>query len=204
MNFRPGALLLAPAALLTFVSPAAADPFDGPHFGASAGYHRDEVGPQLGDDVELPRELTQDSAYFQLFAGYDLAVAPKVRLGVEAAIGLGAEDELVLRNDAGQIEIDPEYTFEATGRLGYLVSDKAMLYVRGGYQNSRIEASFTPAGQSTTRDKDNADGWLVGGGGEYAFTDNLRTRIEYRYADLGNDGARWDRHQVLAGVLWSF
>lgn len=204
MNTRLGALLLTPLALGAISNPAHAEEFEGPFVGAAAGYSRDEIGPDLGDDFALDRELDRDAAYFQLFAGYDYAVAPKVRLGVEAAFGLGADDELRLRGADGAIELDPEYTFEFTGRAGYLVSDNALLYVRGGYQNSRIEATLTEVGQPTLRDKDNADGWLAGGGIEYAFGNHLRTRLEYRYSDLGNDGAEWDRHQVLAGVLWSF
>lgn len=204
MNTRIGAALVAPLALLAISSPAAAEDFDGPFVGAAAGYSRDEVGPDLGDGLALASELDRDAAYFQLFAGYDYAVAPKVRIGVEAAIGIGADDALNLRDSAGSLELDPEYSFEATGRIGYLVSDNALLYVRGGYQNSRVEATLIEAGQPALRDKDNVDGWLAGGGLEYAFGNNLRTRLEYRYSDLGSDGADWDRHQVLAGVLWNF
>lgn len=109
-----------------------------------------------------------------------------------------------LGNASGSIELDPEYTFEFSGRAGYLVSDNALLYLRGGYQNSRVEATLVEAGQPTLRDKDNADGWLVGAGLEYGIGNNLRTRIEYRYSDLGNEGGDWDRHQILAGVLWNF
>lgn len=204
MNTRIGAALAASLALIAISSPAAAEDFDGAFVGAAAGYNRDEVGPDLGDGLALASEIDRDAAYFQLFAGYDYAVAPKVRIGVEAAIGIGADDALSLRDPAGSLELDPEYTFEATARVGYLVSDKALLYVRGGYQNSRVEASFAETGQPVLRDKDNVDGWLAGGGLEYAFGNNLRTRLEYRYSDLGSDGADWDRHQVLAGVLWNF
>jgi outer membrane immunogenic protein len=204
MNTRIGALLLTPLALVAISNPAQAEEFEGPFVGAAAGYSRDEIGPDLGEDFELDRELDRDAAYFQLFAGYDYAVTPKVRLGVEAAFGLGADDELRLGNANGAIELDPEYTFEFTGRAGYLVTDKALLYVRGGYQNSRVEATLTEVGEPTLRDKDNADGWLAGGGLEYAFGNNLRSRLEYRYSDLGNGAANWDRHQVLAGVLWNF
>lgn len=204
MNTRIGAALAAPLALIAISSPALAEEFDGPFVGAAAGYSRDEVGPDIGDGLALPNELDRDAAYFQLFAGYDYAVAPKVRIGVEAAIGIGADDALNLRDSAGSLELDPEYSFEATGRVGYLVSDNALLYVRGGYQNSRVEATLIEAGQPALRDKDNVDGWLAGGGLEYAFGNNLRTRLEYRYSDLGSDGADWDRHQVLAGVLWNF
>ena len=204
MNTRLAALLLAPVAFASFTSPAQAEEFEGPFVGAAAGYSRDEIGPDLGDGLAPADEIDQDAAYFQIFAGYDYAVAPKVRLGVEAAFGLGADDELRLSDAAGSIELDPEYTFEISGRAGYLVSDNVLVYARGGYQNSRVEATLTEAGQPTFRDKDNAEGWLAGGGVEYAFGDHLRSRIEYRYSDLGADGADWDRHQVLAGVLWNF
>ena len=198
------ARVAAPLILLAAASPALADEFEGPFVGAASGYSRDEVGPELGDGIALPTELTRDAAFFQVFAGYDLAVASKVRVGVEAAFGLGADDALRLRDPAGAVTLDPEYTFEVSGRAGYLVADKALLYVRGGYQNSRVEATVAETGSATVRDKDNADGWLVGGGVEYAFSDALRSRIEYRYSDLGSDGATWDRHQVLAGVLLNF
>lgn len=204
MTTRLGALFIASIAFASFATPAMAEEFEGPFIGAAAGYSRDEIGPELGDNTQLPNQLSQDAAYFQLFAGYDYAVAPRVRLGVEAAFGIGADDELELGDSVASVELDPEYTFEFTGRAGYLVSDKALVYVRGGYQNSRVEATLSASGQPTLSDKDNADGWLVGGGLEYAFGSNLRSRIEYRYSDLGNDGATWDRHQVLAGVLWNF
>ncbi|WP_341711433.1 porin family protein [Erythrobacter sp.] len=204
MTTRLGALFIASIAFASFATPAMAEEFEGPFIGAAAGYSRDEIGPELGDNTQLPNQLSQDAAYFQLFAGYDYAVAPRVRLGVEAAFGIGADDELELGDSVASVELDPEYTFEFTGRAGYLVSDKALVYVRGGYQNSRVEATLSASGQPTLSDKDNADGWLVGGGLEYAFGSNLRSRIEYRYSDLGNDGASWDRHQVLAGVLWNF
>lgn len=198
------ARLAAPLIMLAVASPAFADEFEGPFVGAATGYSRDEVGPELGDGIALPAELTRDAAFFQLFGGYDFAVAPRVRLGIEAAFGLGADDALRLRDPAGSITLDPEYSFEVSGRAGYLASDKALLYVRAGYQNSRFEATLAQTGSATARDKDNADGWLAGGGLEYAFSDALRSRIEYRYSDLGSNGAAWDRHQVLAGVLLNF
>ncbi len=204
MNTRFGVLLSAPLALIAYSGPALAEDFEGPFVGAAAGYSRDEIGPDLGEGLTLARELDRDAAYFQIFAGYDYAVAPKLRLGVEVGFGIGEDDKLALSNTASSIGLDPEYTFEFTGRTGYLVGDKALLYVRGGYQNSRVEATLIETGQPALRDKDNADGWLAGGGLEYAFGNNLRSRIEYRYSDLGSNGAEWNRHQVLTGVLWNF
>jgi len=53
-------------------------------------------------------------------------------------------------------------------------------------------------------DKDNFDGWSVGGGVERAITNRVSARVEYRYSDLDGNGAEFDRHQVLAGVAWHF
>lgn len=203
-NMKKFAAALLIAGLAASAAPASAEAFDGPYVGVAAGFTRDEVGPALPQDVTISGDRGQDAVYFQGFAGYNLAVAPRVRLGTEAAFGIGADDNFVASNTNASLDIDPEYSFEFTGRVGYVVSDKLMAYARGGYQNARVEFELAEAGSTVLRDKDNLDGWLVGGGLDYAFGDHLSTRVEYRYVDLGNDGASWDRHQVLAGVAWNF
>ncbi|QKG72328.1 outer membrane protein [Erythrobacter mangrovi] len=204
MTTRLGALFIASIAFASFATPAMAEEFEGPFVGVAAGYNRDEIDFELNDGVGLPDEFSQDSAYFQLFAGYDFAVAPRVRLGVEAAIGVGADDQFGLSDSTASIDLDPDYTYEATGRIGYLVSENAMVFARGGYQVNRVEVALAEAGNSPFTGTGDIDGWLVGGGVEYAFGSKLRSRIEYRYSDLKNGGVSWDRHQVLAGVLWNF
>lgn len=198
-----GALLLAPAAFLAFAAPASAEEFEGPFVGAGFGYSRDELGNELDEGLELGDQLNKDAAYFQLFAGYDLAVANKVRLGVEGAFGVALDDELRANFAGNVIQIDPEFTYEITGRAGYLVSDNALVYLRGGFQSSRVEVAVASAGD-TFSDEGYVEGWLAGGGVEYALGGNLRTRLEYRYSDLGSGDVSWDRHQVLAGVVWGF
>lgn len=122
-------------------------------------------------------------------------------MGVDVVFNLEGDDELRLQNAFGGITLDPVHTFELSGRIGFLVTDKALLNARRGYQNSRVEATLAETAAANVRDKDSADGWLVGGGLECAISDALRSRIEYRYSDQGSDRAGWDRHQVLAGVL---
>jgi len=204
MNTRISMMLFLPAAMITVNAPAQAENFEGPFVGVEGGYSRDDIGPDIEDDIEISEDLDRDAAYFQLFAGYDHAVADKVRLGVEAAIGIGADDELSLSDGTDSVSLDPEFSFELTGRAGYLVGENTMLYARGGYHSSRVELTITEEGTADFQDKGYVEGFLVGGGFEHAFGDNLRSRIEYRYSDLGSNGANWDRHQVLAGVLYNF
>ena len=199
-----GALLLAPAAFLAFAAPASAEEFEGPFVGAGFGYSRDELGSEFDEGLELGNDPSKDAAYIQAFAGYDLAVTNKVRLGIEGAIGVGLDDGIRTSFADNSIEINPEFTYEITGRAGYLVSDNALVYLRGGFQSSRVEATVEPDGEEAFSDKGYVEGWLAGGGVEYALGGNLRTRLEYRYSDLGDGDVNWDRHQVLAGVVWGF
>ena len=70
------------------------------------------------------------------------------------------------------------------GRLGY-AWDRVLLYATGGVAfggfNGSISTPFGYDSTSTTR-----VGWTVGGGLEYAVTNNWSIRAEYRYAQFGH------------------
>jgi outer membrane immunogenic protein len=72
------------------------------------------------------------------------------------------------------------------GRLGYAF-DRSLLYVTGGWAFARYDFGGGPApapiccGYSA-----NLSGWILGGGWEYAFTNALSARIEYRYTNYGS------------------
>lgn len=111
-------------------------------------------------------------------------------------------------------------------RLGFTPMDRLLVYGTGGLafgdvKNSARMYSFSGGplayygSQSDTR-----AGWTVGGGLEYAITNNLTVKGEYLYYDLGkktvavnptngvgsNFGARFknDGSIVRAGVNWKF
>ncbi|MGH6666109.1 MAG: outer membrane protein, partial [Pseudolabrys sp.] len=65
-----------------------------------------------------------------------------------------------------------------------------LLYVKGGGAWTRNDASstlFNGAGAvlSTSTGTDDRSGWTIGGGLEYAFTQNWSARVEYDYYDFG-------------------
>ena len=66
------------------------------------------------------------------------------------------------------------------GRLGYAV-DRAMFYVTGGAAFISNETSV-PTTSITIGGNGTQVGWTVGGGLDYAFTNNWFTGIEYRYS----------------------
>jgi outer membrane immunogenic protein len=82
------------------------------------------------------------------------------------------------------------YLGTVRGRLGFAY-DRALIYVTGGlaYGEVKNSASFSVAGLGATwggSKSDTQTGWTLGGGVEYAFTNNLTAKAEYLYYDLGN------------------
>ena len=84
------------------------------------------------------------------------------------------------------------------GRVGYAF-DRVLLYATGGVAFAGINGSIsTPFGYdsaSTTR-----VGWTVGGGLEYAITNNWSVRAEYRYAQFGHSTVYANNSFVLPGL----
>ena len=94
------------------------------------------------------------------------------------------------------------------GRIGYAM-DRWMVYGTGGFawgsvkSSSALSASYisTTTGLSTVdlwsgSNNDTRFGWAIGGGVEYAFTNNITTKIEYLYYDLGSKN-----YAVVGGTL---
>jgi len=72
-------------------------------------------------------------------------------------------------------------------RIG-LAFDRVLLYATGGAAFAGIEKEYTTSvpvfiSESITQTR---SGWTVGGGLEYAVTNNWSIRAEYRYSDFGH------------------
>ena len=200
MNKTLFAVALVGATLAAF--PAQAETFDGPYVGVQAGYNRAEIA----DSVEarpLDAETARNAFVLGGYAGYNKTVGSNIVIGAEAGFGAALDDEVQTVSDGAALEINPRYSFDLTARAGYLASDKLLVYVRGGYANARVRTTLADAEGSVTS-SGNLDGWLVGGGVEYALTDSISARTEYRFQDLGNDGGQYDRHQALVGISYNF
>jgi outer membrane immunogenic protein len=70
------------------------------------------------------------------------------------------------------------------GRVGYAF-DRALFYATGGAAFASIQNSYLAPGGAFTSLGHSRVGWTVGGGIEYAITNNWSIRAEYRYTDYG-------------------
>ncbi|MGN6309213.1 MAG: outer membrane protein [Xanthobacteraceae bacterium] len=129
--------------------------------------------------------------------GYDNQFAPNWVFGVEANYSFKDTGSNFANRGLGSV----------TGRLGYTWGP-ALLYVKGGYgwADSRFSNGFGGDG--------GRDGYTVGGGLEYLFTQNWSGKIEYQYYDFGNvnfvtpggvaGSFRNDEHTIKAGINYRF
>ncbi|SMQ63609.1 outer membrane immunogenic protein [Altererythrobacter xiamenensis] len=197
-------LLTALASFAGFIAvPAQAETFDGPYVGVLAGYNRAEVADRTIEAQPIDAEVSREALVLGGYAGYNYKVNDRLVIGAEAGFSGAFDDELRAQSAGGSVTIDPRYSFDLSARAGYLVNDKTLVYVRGGYANSRVRTTLV-SDDGTTRASDNLDGWLVGGGVERALTDRISARLEYRYTDLGNNGGQYDQHQALVGISYNF
>jgi outer membrane immunogenic protein len=195
--------IAAIAVLGAAAAPAYADTFDGPYVGVTAGWERSEIANRI-DTQPITGEASRDAFVLGGYAGYNLKATDRIVIGAEAGFSASVDDEARANSAGRPLAIDPRYSFDLSARAGYLVTEKALVYVRGGYANARVRTTLVPVTGAPVVSSDNLDGWQVGGGIEYAISDHISARAEYRYSDLGSNGGQYDRHQTLVGVSYNF
>ncbi|WP_295848531.1 porin family protein [Tardiphaga sp.] len=150
--------------------------------------------------------------------GYDYQFAPNWVMGIEANYSwTGNSNNNVVFPGAGL-----GYTYgsnikglgSVTGRLGYTWGP-ALLYVKGGYAYADINRNLALNGVNQGGINGSKDGYTVGGGLEYLFTQNWSGKVEYQYYDFGKTSfsapalagfgsTRNDEHTVKAGLNYRF
>ncbi len=151
--------------------------------------------------------------------GADYQFAPNWVIGVEGQYSwVGSNNTNIAFVGAGVpagtgYNLNQKGLASVTGRLGYTWGP-ALLYVKGGwaYQDA-TETLFTPVAvpfATTTK----SNGYTVGAGLEYLFTQNWSGKVEYQYYDFGKTSfsaplagfgsTRNDEHTVKAGLNYRF
>ena len=179
----------------------------GGYIGLQGGYAWGDVDR---DNGSFQNSYDADGVLGGVHAGYNAQFGSFV-LGVEGDFDFtgidGNDDGVGGTTDA----IDVDWMASVRGRAGYAL-DRLLIYGTAGVAFADIEQTNTggvPASSSNVR-----TGWTVGGGVEYAFTDHLTSRIEYRYADFGSQDYApagllpfkqdYKFHTVRAGLSYKF
>ncbi len=199
------------AALVGFAGQAQAEIFDGGFVGIHGGYENSSIDTgKILDAAGLPGTVNGKSsgnATIGIVLGYDFAATQDFVVGAElgASFSTGSNRQVAVLDDDPTVPIGLEYKskalYEISARAGYVVSDSTMLYIRGGYANSKLTTVATIPGDPPERVKGNNNGWLIGAGVEYALSEQFKARVEYKHYELKGPVTR---DQALVGVGYAF
>lgn len=162
--------------------------WDGPYAGIHGGY-----GWGDGDTLGFGGSDSFDGGRIGGFVGYNWAFSSGFVAGIEGDVNYDWNEN----NYAGGVNIDTGFSGSVRGRVGYAF-DRALLFGAAGWTATR--ANVDGGGFN---DDDMLNGWTVGAGVDYAFTDNVFGRVEYRYNDYGRGdlaGSRFDFNQHVINV----
>jgi outer membrane immunogenic protein len=85
---------------------------------------------------------------------------------------------------------DISQLYSVTGQLGY-AWDRFLLYGKGGWAGGEVDRSTLNANNGVSSAiSQNASGWTVGAGAEWAFGNGWSFAVEYAYYDLDADSQR--------------
>lgn len=195
--FALGVLAAAPAMAADIDLPPEAYDWTGVYIGLHGGYG-------FGD-VDYDTSLTGESISSDIDGfigggqlGWNYQV-DSIVFGGEASI-TGADLDGDNDSNVPGVNLDGDVSWYALfgGKLGF-AADRSLFYAKGGYaigevgtagQNANIPDSFS---NDFTH-----QGWFIGGGLEYAATENILVGAEYNYIDLG--GKRNHNGVTTAGI----
>lgn len=144
-------------------------------------------------------------------AGYDMALAPRVTIGVEAGLGTTVSGAVTSRYDGNTLSLDAGRDIDLSARIGVALLPGTLVFAKAGYANSRSTADLRELVGSdvdVTEYGSNGSGIRLGGGIEQALGGRLYAKAEYRWTRYGDDDIQYQsstrRHQVLLGVGMRF
>ncbi len=197
-----------------------------PVFSWTGGYIGGQVGYLWGDgdataDFGAPppgtADVSPDGWLGGVYIGYNYQMPNNLVLGIDGDFAwTGADDSSTVVAGGvavGRLDTELEWEGAIRARLGYAV-DRFLPYIAGGVAFGRLHGeAFDTGGVFQGEASETNTGWTLGVGLEYAFTDNLVGRAEYRYTDFGDFdttvngtpiSADLTTNDVRLGLAWKF
>lgn len=135
--------------------------------------------------------------------------------------GMDGDTDVFIEDDGelekvGRISQDIDWLHSLRLRAG-LAMDRTLVYVTGGLAVGHVEMESSDIDFGNEKESDTAWGWTLGGGLEYALSEELSGYVEYRYTDLEDtevdlatpeigEKVEFENnfHAVRVGLSWHF
>ena len=190
--------------------------FTGPRVEAILGYDRTGAGSDVDNDNGNDDQKI-DGLLYGVGAGYDVNLGSAV-VGVEGEFtdSTAKSDRRDFTDNFGFGRVDQGRDLYVGARAGILANPNTLVYVKGGYTNTKLNVLAGDTDETTDRSF-KLDGWRIGGGVERALNANTFAKVEYRYSKYEDAkiafangetssefGVDTDRHQVVGSGGWRF
>ncbi|KAB2690326.1 outer membrane protein [Brucella tritici] len=181
--------------------------WNGAYIGGQIGYG---WGKSKLDDGFDTLELKPDGFLGGLYAGYNFDLGNNVVLGVDGDVTYNnLKDDFT--GAGGSLESKLRWSGAVRARVGYAF-DRFLPYIAGGVAFGQVKNSGN-VGLAEFSESKTLTGWTAGAGVDYAATDNVIVRLEYRYTDYGdkdfnlggfNVNDDFKTNEVRLGVAYKF
>lgn len=182
--------------------------WNGAYLGGQIGYGWGKS--RFGDDTGSIN-LKPDGFLGGLYAGYNFDLGNSVVLGIDGDVTYNnLKDSNTFLGDT-YLESKLRWSGAVRARAGYAV-DRFLPYIAGGVAFGSVKNTIGDDEVSFSQSK-TLTGWTAGAGVDYAATDNVIVRLEYRYTDYGHksfdvDGEstrnKFKTNEVRLGVAYKF
>ncbi|WP_421362188.1 outer membrane protein [Agrobacterium rosae] len=149
--------------------------------GVQGGYAWNNHDLGLGAPFGVGLAADFDGAVAGAFIGYNYQFSNNWVLGIEGDFEKNWGDDTLDVFGGGAFEYGLDWQGSVRGRVGYAF-DRALVYGTAGWAIGRGYAEVPGFGT----EKENFNGYTVGAGVDYAFTDMIFGRVEYRYTNFGD------------------
>jgi outer membrane immunogenic protein len=203
--------LLAGSAAADDTVPATRDPgssayeWSGTYAGVSGGYGwMDGVFETSGYP---PKDDRLDGVVLGAFAGVNTQFDNNLVLGLEGDLDYNFQD-VAVTSAFGTFTGGADWQGSARLRLGYAF-DRVLFYTTAGWAATHLDAEFLGVAEASG----SFHGYTLGAGADYAVTDRLFGRVDYRYNDFGTGAldfgpasveAELSQHTVKIGLGLKF
>ncbi len=167
--------------------------WSGVYVGAQVGYGWGDGHTVYVEGADYTWPTDPDGILGGVYAGYNYQFTNGLVLGVETEFNAnGGSDSSesyyagVIYPDYWQGDLDLKWSGSTRARVGYAM-DRWLPFVTAGVAYAGYD--FTTHYEGSVWDEGGGTlvGWTLGGGAEYALTDNWRVRASYLYTDYGSD-----------------
>ncbi|RWI50514.1 MAG: porin family protein [Mesorhizobium sp.] len=159
----------------------------GKYIGVETGYGRGVAEHDVNGLEETAISNRLNGATLGVYGGFNYQFDSNLVLGIDAGASwgkrAGGPDSFGTCFCANLVSTDVEWDVAVRGRIGYPI-DRLMPYLAGGVTFGEVHADYDYINASGVIN-DTRAGWTIGVGLEYAFSDRLILRTEYRYSDFG-------------------